>query len=155
MTEELQLSVPVSRKRLPRELTQAEIDVCARIVTALCGVSPPRPALTEPDFTRCLSVALAARCDVMESVLALATSAPDTDVLGWLRALHDDSPADFQALSAVLGGAYLLMPAVREAIGYGGQRRDPAALDAAAIDLGDGILDRVMDMAPSYVDPTT
>lgn len=153
MTDQRPLSVPASRKRLPRKLTQSEIDDCARVVTVLCGVKPPRPALTEPDFTRCLSVALAARCDVMESVLALVSSAPATEVLQWLRTLHDDSPADFRALSAVLGGTYLLMPAVREVIGYGGQRRDPAPLDAAANDLGDGILDRVLEMTPIYVSP--
>ena len=57
----------------------------------------------------------------------------------------------FQALSAVVAGAWLLTPSVRARIGYDGQRRRPAALTEAVDQLEDGILDDVMERGYFYI----
>jgi hypothetical protein len=72
-----------------------------------------------------------------------------------LRALHADQPRQFQALSAVVAGAWLLVPAVRARIGYPGQRRDPARLEEAADQISDGILDPVLARGPIYTPDAT
>jgi len=59
-------------------------------------------------------------------------------------------PRQFQALSAVVAGAWLLVPAVRARIGYPGQRRDPARLEEAADQISDGILDPVIARGAIY-----
>ena len=55
----------------------------------------------------------------------------------------------FQPLSAVVAGAWLPMPAVRERR-YPGQRRDPAPFDQAANEIGSGILDPVLARGTVY-----
>ncbi len=72
-----------------------------------------------------------------------------------LRALHAEQPEQFQALSAVVAGAWLLIPAVRARIGYPGQRRDPARLEEAADQISDGILDPVLDRGRIYTPDAT
>ena len=72
-----------------------------------------------------------------------------------LRKLHAEQPVTFQALTAVITGAWLLTPTVRERIGYPGQRRDPARFDEAADQLSDGILDPVIARGPIYTSDRT
>jgi len=55
----------------------------------------------------------------------------------------------------VIAGAWLLIPAVRERIGYPGQRRDPARLEEAADQISDGILDPVIARGPIYTSDRT
>jgi hypothetical protein len=54
-------------------------------------------------------------------------------------------------LSAVLAGAYLLVPEVKSAVGYPGQRRDPAGLEEAVDEISDGILDPVLERGHFFV----
>lgn len=147
------LSVPVLRTTIPRPLLDSELGTLVALADALCGpndrVDPPS---RQPDYPRWLEVAMVARNDSFDALVALAGAASTaTDADAWLRTLHTEDAESFQVLSAVLGGAYLMVPAVRESIGYPGQRRDPAGLEEAVDELSDGILDPVLDRGFFFV----
>lgn len=83
---------------------------------------------------------------------AAGLGALDTPGLaGRLRALHAAGDVTFQALSAIVCGAYLTVPEVRTRIGYPGQNHDPAPFDLAADEIMDGILDPVLERGAIYV----
>ncbi len=147
------LSVP-PKFAAPRPLTDAEVGTLRAIADVLIPASGDNPAATaEPDFDACLRRAVDARADAFDAVAAVLArldgAAPDV-IDQALRALHAEQPAHFQALSAVVAGAWLLTPTVRARIGYPGQLRDPARFDEAADQLSDGILDPVLARGPVY-----
>ena len=115
-------------------------------------------ATSEQDFDQWLARAADARADAFDDITAVLAqldhAAPDT-IDQTLRALHADQPRQFQALSAVVAGAWLLVPAVRARIGYPGQRRDPARLEEAADQISDGILEPVLARGPIYTPDAT
>jgi hypothetical protein len=111
------------------------------------------PPSATPDYALHLDRALAARDDAFESVTDAATrlAACDDDALdAELRALHAAGDTTFQALSAVVCGAYLTVPEVRARIGYPGQENRPAPFDQAAEEIMDGILDPVIERGRIY-----
>ena len=149
---ELRLSVPATRV-LPRALTTAEEATYLRIADALCvgkdGVARPSD---QPEFPGQLAVALTARSDAFDIITGLLRQAEhEGDLDAWLRALHDSDDDRFQALSAVAAGAYLMVPEVRVAVGYPGQSRRVPKVDEAANEIGDGILDPVLERGHFYV----
>jgi len=149
----LRLSVP-PRFTAPRPLTDTEIRTLRAIADVLIPASADNPAATsEPGFDGWLRRAADARADAFDVITAflgqLDGAGPEA-VDQALRALHADQPKRFQALSAVVAGAWLLIPEVRARIGYPGQRRDPARLEEAADQISDGILDPVIDRGPIY-----
>jgi hypothetical protein len=152
------LSVP-PKFAAPRQLTSAEVStlrVIADVLIPASGGNPP--ATAEPDLNACLRRAVDARADAFDAITAVLAqldgAAPDvTDQA--LRRLHADQPVTFQALSAVVAGAWLLIPAVRERIGYPGQRRDPARFEEAADQISDGILDPVIARGSIYTSDRT
>jgi hypothetical protein len=149
------LSVPVPRTELPRELTADELSRLVALADALCGPSGrAEPPSRCAEFPEQLQIALATRSESFDGVLAsAAASAGAVDLVAWLRDLHDSDQVAFQALSAVLGGAYLMVPSVREAVGYPGQRREPPRLEEAVDQIMDGILDPVLERGHFYVAP--
>lgn len=152
----LRLSVP-PRFVAPRQLTDAEVGTLRAIADVLIPASGNNPAATsEPAFDQWLARAVDARADAFDDITAVLAqldgAAPDT-IDQTLRALHADQPKLFQALSTVVAGAWLLVPAVRARIGYPGQRRDPARLEEAADQISDGILDPVIARGAIYTQP--
>jgi hypothetical protein len=149
----LRLSVP-PKFTAPRSLTAAEIGTLRAIADILIPASDDNPAATsEPEFDAWLARAIDARADafdVITAILARLDGAEPGVIDQALRTLHADEPKQFQALSAVVAGAWLLVPAVRARIGYPGQRRDPARLEEAADQISDGILDPVIARGPVY-----
>lgn len=145
------LSVPPTRKIPPRPLTEQELATYTAIADILChgGADAPPPSGCA-EFPEKLALALATRHDVFDVVVRLLAQAPE-DLATWLRRLHAESPEEFVVLSTVAAGAYLLVPRIRAAIGYPGQRRDPAGLTEAADELEDGILDPVLERGHFYV----
>jgi hypothetical protein len=141
------LSVP-PKFAAPRKLTSAEVSTLRAIADVLIPASGDKPAAAdEPDFDAWLERAVDARADAFGAITAFlgpldgaAAGAVDRA----LRALHAEQPGQFQALSAVVAGAWLLTPTVRARIGYPGQRRDPARLEEAVDQISDGILDPVI-----------
>jgi hypothetical protein len=148
-------SVPAHPKAPPRPLTDPERDALVRVADVLIparGADTP-PSAT-PDYLRHLDRALAARRDAFDDVVAAAVRLGALDapeLIGELRALHAAGDATFQALSAIVCGAYLTVPEVRARIGYPGQKHDPAPFDLAADEIMDGILDPVLERGAFYV----
>ncbi len=138
-----QLSVP--QRRTVRPLRDDEAATLVAVADHLCG-GGPRPSELE-GYPALLEQALALRGDVFGEVVALLSEASGRG-LGldqFLRELHDRRPHEFEAVSNVVAGAYLMAPQVRTLIGYPGQpghrpRPDEAADDILAI-WGSGIPD--------------
>jgi hypothetical protein len=150
---EQSLSVPAAFA-VPRPLTDDEITTLRAVADVLIPPAGDDPGATdEPGFDEQLRVAADARSDAFEAITAelaeLHGAGPDA-LDRRLRALHAERPEVFQPLSAVVAGAWLLLPAVRERIGYPGQRRDPAPFDQAANEIGSGILDPVLARGTVY-----
>ncbi|MFI7067505.1 hypothetical protein ACIBL3_41375 [Kribbella sp. NPDC050124] len=154
-TSTTRLSVPPPRTTLPRPLTDEERGTLVALADALCGPSDrAEPPSRCPEFTEKLDIALATRSDSFDQVVAaVAATAGADDLFAWLRDLHASDADAFQVLSAVLGGAYLMVPSVREAIGYGGQRREIARPEEAIDEIMDGILEPVLQRGHFYVSP--
>jgi hypothetical protein len=153
------LSVP-PKFAAPRPLTASEIATLRAIADVLVPATGDNPAATaEPDFDTWLMRAVNARADAfgaITSILAQLDGAAPAAIDRVLRGLNEEQPGQFQALSAVVVGAWLLVPTVRARIGYPGQRRDPARLEEAADQISDGILDPVIARGPIYTpDGTT
>jgi hypothetical protein len=152
-TAEGELSVPPAFTT-PRPLTDEEIATLRAVADVLIPPAGDSPGATaEPGFDDQLRMAADARADAFDEVTAelaaLRRAVPST-IDGRLRALHTERPGVFQPLSAIVAGAWLLLPAVRERIGYPGQRRDPAPFDQAADELGSGILEPVLARGTVY-----
>jgi len=158
MNASARLSVPPKFKA-PRPLTPAEVSTLRAIADVLIPPSGDNPAATsEPDFDAWLRCAADARADSFGTItafLARLDGAGPQMIDQALRALHAGEPGQFQALSAVVAGAWLLTPTVRARIGYPGQRRDPARLEEAVDQISDGILDPVIARGPIYTSDGT
>lgn len=148
------LSTPAPLKA-PRALTDTERVTAFAAADALIPATATAPcASTEPEFVTTLATALNARADAFEAItdwLAAVAGVKGPALFAKLRELHDTEPETFQALSAVLAGAWLLTPNVRTRIGYQGQRRNPPSLTEAVDQLDDGLLDAVMDRGAFFV----
>ncbi|WP_412518190.1 hypothetical protein K8Z49_09240 [Actinomadura madurae] len=146
----LRLSAPA--RITPRALTDAELAAARAIADVLVPRAGVHPAATEdPEYDGHLARALAARRDAFETVTA-ALAEIDTSDPGvlWdqLRAMDEERRDDFQALSAVIVGAWLINPATRERIGYPGQRAVGFPFDAGTEELAGGLLDPVLERGP-------
>ena len=147
------LSVP-PKFAAPRPLTAAEVATLRAIADALIPAAGDDPAATtEPEFDRWLARAVDARADSFGALTIVLTqlegAAPEA-IDAALRRLHADQPEVFQVVSAVVAGAWLMIPAVRERIGYPGQGGARARLEEAADQISDGILDPVTARGPVY-----
>ena len=138
----------------PRPLTERERRGLVAIGDVLIpdGTAGVRPSRLD-GFKAQLDCALAARADRFEQIAAVAercAELPPDRLASDLRAMDADPESGFQALSAVVAGAYLLVPSVREAIGYPGQAQRPPRFDEAAEQIMDGILEPVVERGPVY-----
>jgi hypothetical protein len=136
-------------------LTPAEITTARACADALIPATSTAPCATADDeFDTALGVAVDARADAFDAVvgaLADLQEVDSSDLLDRLRTLSTAEPDTFQPLSAVLAGAWLLTPSVRERIGYRGQRRNPPSISEAVDQISDGLLDDVMERGAFYV----
>jgi hypothetical protein len=150
------LSLP-PRVALPRPLTPAELQALKTVADALIPAASDDPAATaEPGFDEALVTALTARADAFEGIMSFLhriEGKPAGEIADHLRDLHRDNQSPFQPLSAVVAGAWLLLPTVRQRIGYPGQHRNPPAIDQAVDELSSGILEPVIERGPIYVQP--
>jgi len=148
------ISVPRAFKA-PRTLTSEEVATARACADALIPATATAPSATaDDDFDTALNVAVDARADAFDAIVGaladLQKVAPD-DLLDRLKSLSDAETDTFQSLSAVLAGAWLLTPSVRERIGYRGQRRNPPSISEAVDQISDGLLDDVMERGAFYV----
>jgi len=147
-------SVPPHPTAPPRPLADAERDALLRIADTLIPARGEDPAPSAiPDYGRHLERALAARDDAFAAVAELAGRLGALDEARLdveLRALHARGDDGFQALSAVVCGAYLTVPEVRARIAYPGQENRPPPFDQAAEEIMSGILDPVIARGSMY-----
>jgi hypothetical protein len=153
------LSVPRHLPAPPAELTPAQHEVLAAVGDLLIPAVGEDPSFTQaPGIQDRLRTAIAARGEQFDLLAATLDGLGPADggLDGRLRALHaagSDQDDRFVLLSSVVAGAYLLVPEVRQRIGYPGQGRDPAGIEEAADELSDGILDPVIERGPVWVAP--
>jgi hypothetical protein len=154
MTDFGRMSMPATATSLPRGLTERELRGLLRAADVLIPESGANPAASRaPGFEPALERALLARLDAFELIAAEGArlgALNDEEIAAELRLLAAEEPTTFQPLSTVLAGAYLLIPEVREAIGYPGQHRKHPQFDEAANEIMDGILDPVIDRGSIY-----
>jgi hypothetical protein len=149
-------SVPALRRKLPRDLTPQEIEGAERIADVLCAgpshqVARPSECVEFPDQ---LVICVAARIDVFDQLVdAFARAATAEDVERWVRALNDTEPEAFAFVSAVVGGAYLMVPEIQAYVGYPGQGRHPAPPTQIGDELSGGLLDPVIERGPIFKVP--
>ncbi|HET7119738.1 MAG TPA: hypothetical protein VFI17_00645 [Solirubrobacterales bacterium] len=159
MSQPVSSSAAPYRPVPPRPVGERERAGLMAVADALIpdGSAGPRPSALE-GYPRWLDRALAARRDCFEQVVALAArlaECPAEDLEAELRRLAADPDSGFEQLSAVIAGAYLIDPGVREAIGYPGQAQRPPRFDEAVEQIMDGVLDPVIERGRIYVDPAT
>lgn len=163
MTGSMNPSLPEYHRRPLRQLESVERDGLKRVADALIAPTEEFGAPSQiAGFEDCLDRALAARSDAFLTVVALArhyASTPTEELRGALKRFSLADPDGFHVLSSVVAGAYLMIPEVRRAIGYPGQRRHHAQFDDAANQIMDGILDPVIARgriyAPVHAPPST
>jgi hypothetical protein len=149
------LSVPPRRRQPPRAITPDELEAILCIADCLIPAVGENPKASDAeDYVSYLNLALAARSDefdrVMAGVAVLSPTGRD-DMWSALKRMSADDPETFDPLSAVVAGAYFMTPQVKSLIGYPGQHRDTAPLTQAADELGDGLLDPVLERGYIYV----
>ena len=154
MSQPPNVSAPEYRPEPPRALDDQERAGLLALADVLIPDSPagPRPSRI-PAFERWLDRALAARRDAFDAVTALARElagqSPER-VLSEARRRSDAHDEAFGQLSAVVAGAYLMVPEVRRAIGYPGQAQRPPRFDESAEQIMDGILEAVVERGPVF-----
>lgn len=153
VTKDVPLSVPTAAVT-PRPFTPTELRTLGAIADVLIPTSTEDPAPTsEPGFEQSLAVAANARTDAFDAIIGVIDSLRGADparIDTELRGLCAANAAVFQPLSSVIAGAWLLLPAVRNRIGYPGQGRNSAPLDQIADELSTGILDPVIERGPIF-----
>lgn len=149
------LSVPKRITALPRELSEDEWRNFEAAADCLIPESPESPkASAAPDYRLWAVRALAARGEdfstVVECLAALDNEASET-MWRRLERMNADLPDEFMVLSSVIAGAYLMVPEIRQQIGYPGQGNAAPELTEAADQLEGGILDPVLARGPIFV----
>lgn len=151
--KDIRLSVPAPSV-VPRAFTSTELHTLGVIADVLIPASASDPAPTsEPGYEQSLVVAANARADAFDAIVAVLDELVGADAETTeqhLRALAETDHAVFQPLSSVIAGAWLLLPAVRDRIGYPGQGRHQAPLEQIADELSTGILDPVIERGSIY-----
>jgi hypothetical protein len=133
-------------------LAQADRNVLHDVADVLIPATRTMPALRDADPAGTwLDRACLARADLVPSLArALRVLAGTADLPAAVRRLHGDDHATFDVVATFVAGTYYMIPQVRELIGYPGQRRMPAAIDAAADELSDDVFQGALDYARTY-----
>jgi hypothetical protein len=155
---EHRLSVPPRVRSAPRDLTETEwrtLEAAADCLIPAFGESPS--ASEAPDYRDWVRRALAARAEhfglVVDAIGELdeLEGSDGESLRDRLETMSSSKPDHFAVLSSVLAGAYVMVPLVREQIGYPGQGGATPRFDEAVEQLEDGILDAVVERGPIYV----
>jgi hypothetical protein len=123
----------------------------ARVADVLLPATDGLPAPSSLEVEqRLLDRALVTRPDLAAELDGVLDALDGADLASALPRLHDEQPARFAVLALFVTGAYYLSPKVRRAIGYPGQKADPALVDEADWFLRDGILEDVVARGPIW-----
>ncbi|MEU1558461.1 hypothetical protein AB0G86_16485 [Streptomyces scabiei] len=147
------LSVP-AKFRAPRPVTDVELATLRAVADVLIPETDTDPAATRAaEYDVWLRRAVDARADsfdLLTGALAALEGLPPALLDAALRRLHAEEPPTFAVLSAVVAGAWLMVPEVKAAVGYPGQKRDVPRLEEAVDQISDGILDPVLERGHFY-----
>ncbi len=121
--------------------------VAAVLLPATDGLPGPADVAVEQ---RLLDRALVTRPDLEPELGRILDELAGAELPAATRRLHDEEPARFAVLALFVTGAYYLSPKVRRAIGYSGQKPEPALEDEADWFLRDGLLDPVVARGPIW-----
>lgn len=154
---EAALSAPPRGMKAPRALTPDERVTILAVADALIPQSGTNPQASDASgYEEWLQRAIDARAeqfdDLVEALSAVGGLSGEP-LFARLRDFSGEDPLRFQVLSAIVAGAYLMVPEVKVAIGYPGQRRNPLKLEEAIDQISDGILDPVIERGSIYVAP--
>jgi hypothetical protein len=120
------------------------LEVLDAVADALIPATPRLASASQvAGFHRWLEVALTARVEQFDSIVQCVEDLdlpPDDDMLDQLRSLSAFRPETFRVLSSVVAGAYLMIPEVKQMLGYPGPERYPTDVEEAVHDMADGIL---------------
>lgn len=160
----MSIPVPGPRARAASALSSGQRAALLAVADVLVPAAGDIPAASAtPDYGLWLDRALEARSEIVADLAGILDSLSsdglssggfdagglDAGGLGaHLRRLDAERPDDFRLLAQVIAGAYFMIPAVLDRIGYPGQHREPAGLTDAADELETGILDPVVDRGP-------
>ena len=150
---ELRLSVPPRIRSAPRDLTDAEWTTLEAVADCLIPAFGESPSASKaPGYREWVRRALAARAEhfelVVEAIGELGSA--DVSLRDALETMNASKPEHFAVLSSVIAGAYVMVPLIREQIGYPGQGGATPRFDEAVEELEDGILDAVVARGPIY-----
>ncbi|MGV9864375.1 hypothetical protein [Rhodococcus koreensis] len=133
-------------------LSEQERQTLWRVADVLIPATATRPSLRDADPDGIwLERALTARADLvgaLQTELTRLETVPDLEPA--VIDLHESDRARFEVLATAVSGAYYLVPAVRELIGYPGQHRNPPRLEDAAEELSDEVFEAAMNYPGSY-----
>lgn len=149
-------SVPARHLLPPRPLTTVQVETLLAVADVLIPARGRNPAASSaPDYRDWLNLAIAARSEdfatltgIVSSFEGLVGDSPGIDMS--LRRLHSEVPEHFYLLTAVLAGAYYMIPDIRTIIGVPPLEPYPIGQSEAADDLSDGILDTVRQRGPIF-----
>jgi len=151
----VRLSAPPRITAPPRRLTDEEMATFHAVADALIPAVDDNPAGSHaPDFDSWLRRAIGARAEHFDELLMVLNGVGGLTgpaMYAALKTMSDEDPAGFQLLSAVVAGAYLMVPQVRGLVGYPGQVRNPPGLEEAVDQLSDGILDPVIERGSIFI----
>lgn len=148
------ISVPARILAPPRPLTSEEREVLRDVADALIAPWDGQSASQAPGFDAWLDRAVAARAEQFETLTAALSrfaGLGGDELRDGLRAWSESDVAGFHLLSSVVAGAYLMVPEVKQRLGYPGQGGALPRLEEAAEQLEDGILDAVIERGPIFV----
>jgi hypothetical protein len=135
-------------------LTGGERQTLAALADVLIPAASGMPAATEAKaHEKWLDRALAARPDLEPALRRVLEAAAGRDPAAEAERLHADDAEGFQALSALVAGAYFMNLKVRKRIGYTGQGNRAPFSDEAEYDLRDGLLDPVLERGARHKQP--
>jgi choline dehydrogenase-like flavoprotein len=126
----------------------------AALADVLIPAAGKLPSWSEADPNgKWLDKALAARPDLVPSLVALLDEAAGHDPHEEAIQRSTDDPDGFKALATIVSGAYYMNLKVRKRIGFPGQGKRPPFADEAEYDLRDNLLDPVIERGPVHKQP--
>jgi len=136
---------------MSREVSAEDRATLAALADVLIPAGQGAPSASEAGAAGpWLDEVLRLRPDLGEPLAAILAAARGAEPAAAVAGLQAEQPAAFDALAAVVAGAYFLHPEVSRAIGYPGQQRRPIVPEEPPDFEQDGLLASVLARGPIY-----
>ena len=145
----MSVPVPGPKARAASALSSGQrAKLCAVADVLVPAVGDIPAASATADYDVWLDRALEARSEIVPELAGILDGLGTGDLDAELRRMDAEHPDKLRLLAQITAGAYFMVPAVLNRIGYPGQHREPARLTEAADELETGILDPVISRGP-------